>query len=94
MRFALHRLVEGPDVLELGERVGSLSVAPVAVELEDDHLRERLEQLLASPLQVRTAMPDTQGTAVAFVGVGDEGYAEALRARLERRDFRLVLSEE
>ncbi len=94
MRFALHRLLEGPEVLELGERIGSLSVAPVSVELEDAHLRERLERLLSEPLAVRTAVPDTLGTALVFVGVGDEGYAEALRARLERRDFRLVLSEE
>lgn len=93
MRFVLHRLVEGPEILELGERVGSLQVAPPAVEVEDDHLRERLLQLVTEPLEVQRPLPHTQATALVSLTPEDPGYAEALRSRLERRDFRLVLSE-
>lgn len=91
MRFELHRLVEGPEVLEAGDRVGSLQLDPLVVDVENEDLRERLTRLLNAPLAMRAAVPNTLATTLAELPPDDPRYTEALRARLERRDFRLIL---
>lgn len=91
--MTLYQLLETEDSLEVGPCVGELYADETGVEIdvEDEVLQVRLQQLLQAPLLRRMAAPYTLGTAEVPVRPGDEGFLEALAERLRKPDFRLHL---